>query len=538
MKQLQEELTRRLDRLRDASARNSEAEVKETNKEVSEILQRMKDLSDQLEKEIPKKVLEMTTNEKQTVTLKKKKSKRSKKTTDQKDAKLVSRLSQESTSEEELVESTKPTFYPHSFTMRPSQFECEDFVGSDMMGKLQEERFRVIIHYSYQLQGLYNFSMIYLIATVTALCVYNLMQRGWLVHLSAVLCKRSIYGAILAVGLSVCIPSLYLFISHVYYGLWKLKELTHMSYPLYFTYYALWQCFYVMFNVYIIWNSIIPYNFIKMLIFSPLTSVLPLMLLVVFALKGHSFIFTNYGLEKQSTEHVPNSFGHFCYFMVCPTLLYELDYPRTTTIRLGYIVRTSMYMVAAFILMYVIMMQFVYPILSDTHTSMVFRILRCSLSALFIIWLLLFFSVFHCLLNILAEVTMFGDRLLYEDWWNATTILEFWKKWNGPIHYWCLRHVYVESQVYGKASKPFASFVTFLVSGIAHELVCSVAFRKPSLYFFMGMVVQVPLQVVSKYFENTRIGNIIVWVSLFLGQPLLELSYCQDWFVRYPSLFC
>lgn len=77
--------------------------------------------------------------------------------------------------------------------------------------------------------------------------------------------------------------------------------------------------------------------------------------------------------------------------------------------------------------------------------------------------------------------------------------------------------------MYGKASKPFASFVTFLVSGIAHELVCSVAFRKPSLYFFMGMVVQVPLQVVSKYFENTRIGNIIVWVSLFLGQPLLEV---------------
>ena len=57
MKQLQEELTRRLDRLRDASARNSEAEVKETNKEVSEILQRMKDLSDQLEKEIPSSLI-------------------------------------------------------------------------------------------------------------------------------------------------------------------------------------------------------------------------------------------------------------------------------------------------------------------------------------------------------------------------------------------------------------------------------------------------------------------------------------------------
>lgn len=42
---------------------------------------------------------------------------------------------------------------------------------------------------------------------------------------------------------------------------------------------------------------------------------------------------------------------------VCPTLLYELDYPRTTTIRLGYIVKTGTYMVIAFVLMYVIMMQ-------------------------------------------------------------------------------------------------------------------------------------------------------------------------------------
>lgn len=91
------------------------------------------------------------------------------------------------------------------------------------------------------------------------------------------------------------------------------------------------------------------------------------MILVIIALKGHSFIFTNYGLEKQSTERIPNSFGHYCYFMwilsqaliyrVCPTLLYELDYPRTTTIRLGYIVKTSLYMIGAFILMYVIMMQ-------------------------------------------------------------------------------------------------------------------------------------------------------------------------------------
>ena len=113
-------------------------------------------------------------------------------------------------------------------------------------------------------------------------------------------------------------------------------------------------------------------------------------------------------------------------------------------------------MCVTFALMYVIMMQFVNPILSDTSPNIVYRIFRCSLSA-FIIWLLLFFSVFHCALNILSVLTMFADRLLYQDWWNTTTMLEFWKKWNGAIHYWCLRHVYVESQVYGNWSKPLAS---------------------------------------------------------------------------------
>ena len=40
-----------------------------------------------------------------------------------------------------------------------------------------------------------------------------------------------------------------------------------------------------------------------------------MMLMVIMALKGHSFIFTNYGMEKQTTEPIPTSFGHYCYFL-------------------------------------------------------------------------------------------------------------------------------------------------------------------------------------------------------------------------------
>ena len=73
----------------------------------------------------------------------------------------MSRSSVDSTSEEELVESTKPTFYPYSFQERPSQFDVDDFVKGSLMDKIQEDSFK----------GFYNFTMIYMIASVVMLIV-------------------------------------------------------------------------------------------------------------------------------------------------------------------------------------------------------------------------------------------------------------------------------------------------------------------------------------------------------------------------------
>ena len=29
-----------------------------------------------------------------------------------------------------------------------------------------------------------------------------------------------------------------------------------------------------------------------------------------------------------------------------------------------------------------------------------------------------------------------------QEWWNATTVGEYWRLWNQPVHKWMLRHVY------------------------------------------------------------------------------------------------
>jgi diacylglycerol O-acyltransferase 1 len=56
--------------------------------------------------------------------------------------------------------------------------------------------------------------------------------------------------------------------------------------------------------------------------------------------------------------------------------------------------------------------------------------------------ILLSLQFFHLYMNILAEVTHFGDREFYKDWWNATTIGDYWRLWNMPVHKWMMRTVY------------------------------------------------------------------------------------------------
>lgn len=57
------------------------------------------------------------------------------------------------------------------------------------------------------------------------------------------------------------------------------------------------------------------------------------------------------------------------------------------------------------------------------------------------------------------------------------------------------------------------------------------------LYAFWGMCAQLPLSIVTdKIIRNGRVGNVVLWISLILGQPLAVLMYLHDWYViNYPQ---
>ncbi|URE33174.1 O-acyltransferase [Musa troglodytarum] len=124
------------------------------------------------------------------------------------------------------------------------------------------------------------------------------------------------------------------------------------------------------------------------------------------------------------------SFKSLVYFMVAPTLCYQLNYPRTTSIRKGWVIHQIVKLVIFTGLMGFIIEQYINPIIKNSQHPLrgnllyaIERVLKLSIPTLYV-WLCMFYCFFHLWLNILAELLRFGDREFYKDWWNAKTIDE------------------------------------------------------------------------------------------------------------------
>uniref|UniRef100_H2YCG5 O-acyltransferase n=1 Tax=Ciona savignyi TaxID=51511 RepID=H2YCG5_CIOSA len=234
------------------------------------------------------------------------------------------------------------------------------------------------------------------------------------------------------------------------------------------------------------------------------------------------------------------SYRNLLYFMAAPTLCYEANYPRTSGINKSYLMRRALEILFLFQLELALIQQWVVPVLQkailpihnyEGYTIME-RLLKLSVPNHFI-WLVFFYFFFHSVLNALAEVMKFADREFYRDWWNAETIVYFWQAWNIPVHKWCVRHCYKPLLSIG-CPKFAAQVSVFLLSAFFHEYLVSIPLHMFKAWAFFGMTMQIPLSVftswVSKRFSSNY-GNMIVWMSLILGQPVAILAYVYHYYV-------
>ncbi|CUA78209.1 sterol O-acyltransferase [Rhizoctonia solani] len=243
---------------------------------------------------------------------------------------------------------------------------------------------------------------------------------------------------------------------------------------------------------------------------------------------------TDMDLELTSTGknriRYPNniSYANFLDFQMVPTLCYELEYPRTERIRPMYIFEKTVATFGTFTLLYTITEHYIMPLTPTSDQSFARSMLDLALPFM-LSYLILFYIIFECICNGFAELSCFGDREFYQDWWNSTSFDEYARKWNKPVHAFLLRHVYQASLSSRRVSKFSATLLTFLLSALVHELVMAVVTKKIRMYLFVLQMSQVPLIFLGRLpiiKQNRVLGNVLFWVGLMAGFPLLCVAYC------------
>ena len=247
---------------------------------------------------------------------------------------------------------------------------------------------------------------------------------------------------------------------------------------------------------------------------------------------------------SQATMRYPDNVtvGNIFYFWICPSLTYQIAFPRSPRVRLWKIVGILMRMVVCVTLFTFVAAQIVSPVLADllrdlegSHGKYSVDLLlgywlRLAIANTYL-WLLMFYFYFHLYLNLFAELLTFGDRVFYKDWWNSSEVSSYWRLWNMPVHYWLVRHFYFPC-VRAGMSRDTAMFMTFLFSAVLHEVLVSIPFHMIRPWSFLGMMMQLPLVGFTKYLHKVSpgVGNMVFWLSFcVVGQPMAILLYTVDY---------
>lgn len=122
---------------------------------------------------------------------------------------------------------------------------------------------------------------------------------------------------------------------------------------------------------------------------------------------------------------------NFADYILCPTLCYELEYPRNKEIRWTEVGFKTAAVFGCIFLLTLTSEEFIVPVLSDASAelqvvdslsdkALIFaEAISMLLFPFMVTILLVFLVIFEYALNSFGELTRFADRHFYSDWWNS-----------------------------------------------------------------------------------------------------------------------
>ena len=229
------------------------------------------------------------------------------------------------------------------------------------------------------------------------------------------------------------------------------------------------------------------------------------------------------------------TWGNYVDFMFCPTLCYELEYPRTRGINWTSLISKVIATFGCIFLLTVTSEEFILPVLQDASKRLAgdraasesLLIMAESISWLLfpfmLTFLLVFLVIFEYVLGAFAEMTCFADRHFYADWWNSTDWMEFSREWNVPVYSFLRRHVYGASRPH--TGKMGATVITFLISAVMHEVVMACISKKIRGYGFICQMMQLPIVMLQRtkwVRDRQTLNNVCFWCSMIMGLSLVR----------------
>lgn len=225
-------------------------------------------------------------------------------------------------------------------------------------------------------------------------------------------------------------------------------------------------------------------------------------------------------------------------FLFCPTLCYELEYPRIAKIDWQNLISKVIAVFGCIFLLTIISEEFILPILqtssvrlqASTSAAESLLVLAETISWLLfpfmLTFLLVFLVIFEYVLGAFAEITRFADRHFYADWWNSTDWMEFSREWNVPVYSFLRRHVYSASRPH--IGKGYATVITFLISALGHEIVMACITKKLRGYGFVCQMSQLPIVMLqrTKWVRGKKtLNNVCFWCSMIMGLSLVSIFF-------------
>jgi len=216
----------------------------------------------------------------------------------------------------------------------------------------------------------------------------------------------------------------------------------------------------------------------------------------------HSYAATNFELRKEYLQTPKKSnecgvsypenvtFKNYLIYLIVPALVYETEYPKSKDrFRLKYFLIKFFFFIMLIVFVYLIVSDYWIQLCTNLVNGKIGSVLEFyirSVCPFGVIAFTLFLLIFEYACNWLAEITQFGDRVFYQDFWNCISYDEFGRKWNRVVHEFLYRHIYLESVKSG-LSVTKSSLITLAYSAALHEyfMLCMLGILRPYIIILM-----------------------------------------------------